>query len=206
MNMQMPGPVCSFLEWLDGEETTLARLCPAAPGPTPPQGSGFDRTAAAVYAREHAAKDFKSALARDGGSYCARYVMAAIAFGFGAVTRNAPVLHAPQSLSCIIKTRIRASDPVLNNTQLVAQAKTYGPVLERLGFKRLAGQKVDKGFVAQKADIIVLQPPPPPHNQFGHIEMYDGAGWVSNFKQRTPWPWAKATYTLLTYAVYRAPL
>jgi hypothetical protein len=202
MSMQLPGPVCGFLEWLHINKGTLGRFCPSTPGPTPPQGSGFDRTAAARYAAAHSWKDSKTAKAHDGASYCARYVMAAIAFGFGAIPQDSPPPHASESLERIVKTRIRASDPVLHNTALVEQARTCGPVLERLGFRHLTGQKLDKNFVPQFGDVVVLQPPPRPHNQFGHIEMFDGAQWVSNFKQKTPWPWPKVN----TYAVYRAPL
>ena len=56
-------------------------------------------------------------------------------------------------------------------------AKDYGPKLTELGFK-----KVDaKDYVPQKGDIIVLEPPT--GQTAGHIEMYNGTKWVSDFVQ-----------------------
>ena len=60
-----------------------------------------------------------------------------------------------------------------------AAAKDYGDFLENHGF-----EEVDRnGYTPQKGDIGVVQPYPG-GNTAGHIEMYDGDRWMSDFKQR----------------------
>ncbi|MBV9883330.1 MAG: peptidoglycan-binding protein [Sphingomonadaceae bacterium] len=59
-------------------------------------------------------------------------------------------------------------------------AREYGPYLLKYEFTEVAATEVS----AQKGDIAVIQP----HsggNPAGHITMYDGATWWSDFKQRT---------------------
>lgn len=58
-------------------------------------------------------------------------------------------------------------------------AKDYGPSLTAVGFQALAGAP-SVGF--QTGDVAVIQPVAGhPH---GHIAMYDGTHWVSDFTQQ----------------------
>jgi hypothetical protein len=58
-------------------------------------------------------------------------------------------------------------------------AKDYGPVLAKLGFTKVPAV----AYSPQRGDIVVLQPP---KGQIaGHIQMYNGSKWVSDFIQGT---------------------
>lgn len=60
-------------------------------------------------------------------------------------------------------------------------AKDYGPALERNGFIALGpGQAVREG------DIVVIQPYEG-GNAAGHIAIYDGSTWYSDFRQIDMW-------------------
>jgi len=77
-------------------------------------------------------------------------------------------------------------------------AKDYGPKLTELGFK-----KVDaKDYVPQKGDVIVLEPPK--GQTAGHIEMYNGTTWVSDFTQRDDiYPGPAYRKEKVAYEIYR---
>jgi hypothetical protein len=60
-------------------------------------------------------------------------------------------------------------------------AKDWGPKLEALGF---AAQPA--GTVPQAGDVAVIQPPA--GHEHGHIQGYDGASWISDFRQKEFWP------------------
>ncbi len=54
-------------------------------------------------------------------------------------------------------------------------AKDYGASLEKVGFKAIAGTAYEAG------DVAIIQPiPGHPH---GHMTMFDGKLWISDFKQ-----------------------
>jgi type VI secretion system secreted protein VgrG len=77
-------------------------------------------------------------------------------------------------------------------------AKDYGPYLKHMMFK-----SIDlKNYRPAKGDIVVIQ------NYkggdiHGHIAMYDGAQWVSDFKQRDMWGGPGYRNYLPSYEVYR---
>jgi hypothetical protein len=77
-------------------------------------------------------------------------------------------------------------------------AKNFGPLLEQAGF-----QKVTDGSI-QKGDVAVIQPYPG-GNQAGHMDMYDGSRWVSDFKQNgdSPYPGPGYRKNQPDYTVYR---
>lgn len=56
-----------------------------------------------------------------------------------------------------------------------ASAHNYGGPLTAAGFYRVAGVHPAKG------DVVVIQPIP--HHPDGHMAMYDGNIWISDFKQ-----------------------
>jgi glyoxylase-like metal-dependent hydrolase (beta-lactamase superfamily II) len=53
-------------------------------------------------------------------------------------------------------------------------AKDYGPLLEAAGFRQTIGDP-------QQGDVIVIQPAP--GHPAGHMAIFDGSIWVSDFKQ-----------------------
>jgi hypothetical protein len=82
-----------------------------------------------------------------------------------------------------VRTAIQmAGVPVIQQ----AYAKQYGANLIAVGWKRLASRPAKR----RRGDIIVFQPYPG-GNIAGHIQMWSGAQWVSDFKQgtnnNTPW-------------------
>ncbi len=77
-------------------------------------------------------------------------------------------------------------------------AKDYGPTLEGLGF-----QKVDpEGYVPQPGDVVVLQPPS--GRTAGHIQIWNGTRWVSDFEQGTDiYPGASYRKEKVAYEIFR---
>ena len=61
-------------------------------------------------------------------------------------------------------------------------AYAHDKTLPQMGFEEMPS----KGYVPQKGDISVL--PQNKESSFGHIAIYDGKRWVSDFKQRDVYP------------------
>ena len=61
-------------------------------------------------------------------------------------------------------------------------AYAYAKTLPQMGFEEIPS----KGYVPIKGDISVL--PQNNHSSFGHIAIYDGQQWVSDFKQKSLYP------------------
>lgn len=77
-------------------------------------------------------------------------------------------------------------------------AKDYGPVLAKLGFTKVPAV----AYSPQRGDIVVLQPPS--GQVAGHIEMYNGSKWVSDFIQGTDvYPGPAYRKEQVSYEVYR---
>ena len=77
-------------------------------------------------------------------------------------------------------------------------AKDYGMKLVELGF-----QKIDSnGYLPEKGDIVVLQPPK--DQSAGHIQIYNGETWVSDFKQSSDiYPGPAYRKEEVAYVIYR---
>jgi hypothetical protein len=77
-------------------------------------------------------------------------------------------------------------------------AKDYGRSLELEGFVEVPGHDDYK-----RGDVVVIQPiSGHPH---GHMAMYDGHQWVSDFKQRTMYPGESYRAQKPPFIVYRHP-
>jgi hypothetical protein len=77
-------------------------------------------------------------------------------------------------------------------------AKDYGPTLENLGFVPVATE----GYSAQTGDIAVIEPPT--GRTEGHIQMFNGQIWVSDFRQRADiYPGPAYRNQAVPYVVYR---
>jgi hypothetical protein len=86
---------------------------------------------------------------------------------------------------CATNCRMAFEAAGMNTAGHPKDAKDYGPFLLSHGATRIV---VDVQYQPQKADVIVFEGTDThPH---GHIEIYDGSGWVSDFKQRgmSPYP------------------
>lgn len=73
------------------------------------------------------------------------------------------------------------------------EAKNYGPTLSRAGFKRyvlkdgvLIDEFVCQGYRPEKGDIVVI-PNVKGGSPAGHIAMFSGEDWISDFKQNDIW-------------------
>lgn len=61
-----------------------------------------------------------------------------------------------------------------------ASAKEYDTFLPKLGFKSIPLAN----YTPVKGDIIVIKPPHQSGHEHGHIAMYNGKKWISDFTQR----------------------
>lgn len=93
--------------------------------------------------------------------YCAKYVRKALEAG-GIETKTA-----------------------LNNLELT-DAYKYEKFLPSKGFSKI-GENTFKSYTPIKGDIMVFGNTS--NHIHGHIQMYNGSNWVSDFVQRTPYPW-----------------
>ena len=76
-------------------------------------------------------------------------------------------------------------------------ATNYGPILIKLGFTEIS----KAGYSPEKGDIRVWRPRPKQDPPAGHIDIYNGKNWVSDYIQRGEYP-GKA-YQNVSYKIYR---
>ncbi|UQA60490.1 hypothetical protein E8A73_008470 [Polyangium aurulentum] len=108
--------------------------------------------------------------------------------------------HAqPKSTSnCARYVRTAISSPAGGGQPMgrTLSAKNYGPQLEAAGFRQVTDGTLQKG------DVAVIQPYPG-GNQHGHMAMYNGQSWVSDFKQRDMYPGPGYRAARPSYKIYR---
>ena len=78
-------------------------------------------------------------------------------------------------------------------------AKDYGPYLEKYGFKEVSANE----YNPMKGDIIVMQSFTGASSNYGHIEMYSGTQWISDFIQDDLYPGSKYKENKAEYRIYR---
>jgi hypothetical protein len=76
-------------------------------------------------------------------------------------------------------------------------AKDYGSSLTRAGFK-----EVPQGSTLHSGDVAVIQPYAV-GNPGGHMAMFDGTIWISDFRQRTMYPGPGYRRMNPPYKIYR---
>ncbi|BCQ25529.1 hypothetical protein NK8_37070 [Caballeronia sp. NK8] len=82
--------------------------------------------------------------------------------------------HSTGNCARYVRRAIEHGGVTLTTTH---SAKDYGPILESSGFS-----EVSDVVALQRGDVVVIQPAPGhPH---GHMAMFDGHSWVSDFRQR----------------------
>ncbi|MDR2212629.1 MAG: CHAP domain-containing protein [Pseudomonadales bacterium] len=108
-------------------------------------------------------------------------------------------LHAkPQSIKrCAEFTRkaIKGGGVDLNRTE---SAKNYGPSLEQAGFIRVYDSP-------QKGDVVIIQPYQgvTGSSVHGHMAIYDGFKWISDFAQNDIYPGQSYKQHKPPYQIYR---
>lgn len=81
--------------------------------------------------------------------------------------------------------------------QRTLNAKDYGTSLLRAGFSELP-----PGSTLHSGDVAVIQPYPG-GNQSGHMTMYDGTQWISDFVQHGMYPGLGYRRTQPAFKIYR---
>lgn len=86
------------------------------------------------------------------------------------------------------------------NTTTEGSAFGFGPILEHAGFK-----KIPTNTKLQAGDVVIF---PKSHNlkhKHGHIAMYDGEKWISDFKQDDIYASRRRAKDKTPYTLYRRP-
>lgn len=78
-------------------------------------------------------------------------------------------------------------------------AKDYGSSLEAVGFSQVADPSSMSGYTPQRGDVAVFGAPG--GSGSGHMQMYNGSQWVSDFRQNHFLPGSK--YSGTPYTIYR---
>ncbi|WES66968.1 CHAP domain-containing protein [Superficieibacter sp. HKU1] len=104
--------------------------------------------------------------------------------------------HANSIRKCAEYTRkaIAAGGINIGNT---FHAKDYGPFLETAGFRPVGTYESPKA-----GDVVVIQPYEG-GNPSGHMAIYDGQNWYSDFKQRDMWGGPGYRTAQPAYKIYR---
>ncbi|EEF3390352.1 hypothetical protein Q8D36_003040 [Salmonella enterica] len=76
-------------------------------------------------------------------------------------------------------------------------AKDYGPMLRSAGFTTIGTYEMPR-----EGDVIIIQPYAG-GNPSGHMAIYDGADWYSDFKQRDMWAGPGYRAARPSYTIYR---
>lgn len=116
--------------------------------------------------------------------------------------KHAAAVHARQNAGISSQKRcgeftrkaIRAGGIDIGNAPY---AKNYGNNLERAGF-RVLGQ----GETLQEGDVVIIQPYDG-GNPAGHMAIYDGINWYSDFRQRDMWSGPGYRSARPAYKIYR---
>jgi type VI secretion system secreted protein VgrG len=100
--------------------------------------------------------------------------------------------------ACAKYVRIALEGGGIDTTVHPVLAKLYGPYLTRWGFKTVTAT----GYTPVTGDVRVFQPYTG-GNTAGHIDMYNGTQWVSDFKEKSFWPGRGYQDNNATYEIYR---
>lgn len=93
-----------------------------------------------------------------------------------------------------VRKAIYAGGIIVTNTR---NAKDYGPMLEAAGFRKISATQPP-----QLGDVVVIQPYKGGHPA-GHMAIYDGQAWYSDFKQRDFWGGPGYRSAQPSYQMYR---
>ncbi len=111
--------------------------------------------------------------------------------GFAKAQDNAEDSHARA-----IRLSLKAGG--LDTKGYPSHSKDYGPFLIKLGFSLIS----PTNYIPRRGDIRVFQPYPG-GDPVGHIDVYEGNQWVSDFKEDNFWPSAKYKKYHPAYQIFR---
>ena len=83
--------------------------------------------------------------------------------------------HASSTSSCAKYVRLAIQGGGINVPRTLS-AKDYGAKLEAVGF-----QAIPADSELQPGDVVIIQPIP--GHPYGHMAMYEGEIWISDFRQ-----------------------
>ncbi|MFO6299030.1 hypothetical protein [Rahnella selenatireducens] len=102
--------------------------------------------------------------------------------------------HSTHRCARYTRQAIEAGGVHLDN---IPDAKDYGASLERAGFR-----EVPAGSTLVAGDVAIIQPYQG-GNPSGHMTMYDGTTWFSDFRQTSMYPGQGYRNTHPAYKIYR---
>lgn len=108
--------------------------------------------------------------------------------------RSRALGHSHNECATFTREAITAGGIRLERT---LNAKDYGPALLRAGFR-----EVPPGSTLLSGDVAVIQPYPG-GNPSGHMTMYDGTQWISDFRQRSMYPGPGYRAAQPAFKIYR---
>ena len=95
---------------------------------------------------------------------------------------------------CAAKCREALTAAGIDTTVHPLYAKDYGPFLEDYGFGKVV---LENSYAPQKGDVAVFAGNAA--HEWGHIEIFDGNGWVSDTKQSNFSPYHSNTPSVQIY-------
>lgn len=118
---------------------------------------------------------------------------------FSAYLRQHAAAHSQSRCAKFVRLALEAGGA--NTAGNPVDAKSYGPVLLRNGYRILNSEKLGT-YIPMKGDIVVIQSTTA-GNPAGHIQGFDGKAWISDFVQKDFWPGPIYRKEMPTYAIYR---
>lgn len=106
------------------------------------------------------------------------------------------------------KGGIKVAVPTPRSGKAYAEARDYGVPLEKAGFEKVAHSRQPsvyppKDYVPKKGDVAVIQQTS--RNHAGHMAMYSGKEWISDYKQWDFWPGSAYRKEKPDFDIYRMP-
>lgn len=111
------------------------------------------------------------------------------------ITKNALPPFGNHKCATYVRQALEAGG--LNAAAHPARAKDWGPTLVCLGFRPVSAA----GYIPSVGDVIVMKGTSA--SVSGHIELYDGTNWVSDFVQREIWPGPSYRSEKPKYQIFR---
>ncbi|EOF5965439.1 hypothetical protein ACK1FJ_004545, partial [Salmonella enterica] len=103
--------------------------------------------------------------------------------GAAYVNRNGNHPYGNGGCAHYVKLAIKAGGINLFYVNIVPACE-YGPILVENDFAEKEEEDFKKeGYVYQKGDVVIIQPYTDQSPAYGHMEMFDGVNWVSDFIQ-----------------------
>jgi hypothetical protein len=113
--------------------------------------------------------------------------------------RNNAKPHSIRRCAHYVRLALEAGG--VNTSGHPAHAKDWGAVLLRNGYQKLSVSSLES-YSAQPGDVAIIQPCVG-GSISGHIQVWDGRRWISNFIQQDFWPGSGYRKSKPAFAIYR---